>query len=79
MIKTHEINLTSNEFAQLMSTSYKILEQKEENDYEQNDYILFREVSDDEVLRSQLTQVKEIINDVGIKDGYILTVLNKLN
>lgn len=45
MIKTHEINLTSSEFAQLMSTSYKILEQKEENDYEQNDYILFREVS----------------------------------
>ena len=26
MIKTHEINLTSGEFAQLMSTSYKILE-----------------------------------------------------
>lgn len=77
MIKTHEINLTSSEFAQLMSTTYKILEQKEENSYEQNDYILFREVSDDEVLRSQLTQVKEIISDVGIKDGYILTVLNK--
>lgn len=30
MIKTHEINLTSGEFAQLMSTSYKILEQKED-------------------------------------------------
>lgn len=77
MIKTHELNITSAEFTQLMSTSYKILEQKEENSYEQNDYILFREVSENEVLRSQLTQIKEIINDNGIKDGYILTVLNK--
>ena len=79
MIKTHEIDLTSVEFAQLTGSSYKILKQKETDQYEKDDYILFREVSDDEVLRSQLTQVKEIVNDAGIKDGYILTVLNKLN
>ena len=60
-----------------ISTNTKNINEGEEN--EKNDYILFREVSDDEVLRSQLTQVKEIVNDAGIKDGYILTVLNKLN
>ena len=79
MIKTHELDLTSVEFAKLTDSSYKILKQKETNQYEKNDYILFREVSDDSVLKHQLTQIKEIINDEGIKDGYILTVLNKLN
>ena len=78
MIKIHEIDLTSVEFAQLTGNSYKILKQKETDQYEKNDYILFREVSDDSVLKHQLTQIKEIINDQGIKEGYILVVLNKL-
>lgn len=78
MIKTHEIDLTSVEFAQLTESSHRILKQKETDQYEKNDYILFREVSDDSVLKHQLTQIKEIINDQGIKEGYILVVLNKL-
>lgn len=78
MIKTHEIDLTSVEFAQLTGNSYKILKQKETNQYEKDDYILFREVSDDSVLKHQLTQIKEIINDEGIVDGHFLAVLNKL-
>lgn len=78
MIKIHELNLTSVEFAQLTESSHRILKQKETNQYEKDDYILFREVSDDSVLKHQLTQIKEIINDQGIKEGYILVVLNKL-
>lgn len=78
MIKTHQIDLASVEFAQLTGSSYRILKQKETDQYEQGDYILFREISDETVLKHQLTQIKEIINDQGIKEGYILVVLNKL-
>ena len=28
--------------------------------------------------KSQLTQIKQIINDEGIKEGYVLAVLNKI-
>ena len=50
---------------------------------EQNDYILFREIEtvEEEVSytsKSQLTQIKQIINDEGIKEGYVLAVLNKI-
>lgn len=80
MIKTHEIDLTSSKFSQILETNYMIL--KQEN-YEQNDYILFREIETIEeetnyTSKSQLTQIKQIVLDVGIKDGYILAVLNKL-
>lgn len=49
----------------------------------QNDYILFREIEtvEEEVnytSKSQLTQIKQIINDEGIKEGYVLAVLNKI-
>lgn len=63
-----------------MESNYKIIKQ---NDYEQNDYILFREIEtvEEEVSytsKSQLTQIKQIINDEGIKEGYVLAVLNKI-
>ena len=54
-----------------------------QSSYEQNDYILFREIEtvEEEVSytsKSQLTQIKQIINDEGIKEGYVLAVLNKI-
>lgn len=80
MIKTHELDVTASKFSELLESNYKILKQ---NDYEQNDYILFREIETIEeetnyTSKSQLTQIKQIILDDGIKDGYILAVLNKI-
>lgn len=80
MIKTHELDVTASKFSQLLETNYMILKQ---SSYEQNDYILFREIEtvEEEVSytsKSQLTQIKQIINDKGIKEGYVLAVLNKI-
>ena len=80
MIKTHELDVTASKFSELLESNYKIINQ---NDYEQNDYILFREIEtvEEEVSytsKSQLTQIKQIINDEGIKEGYVLAVLNKI-
>lgn len=80
MIKTHELDVTASKFSELLESNYKILKQ---SDYEQNDYILFREIEtvEEEVSytsKSQLTQIKQIINDEGIKEGYVLAVLNKI-
>ena len=80
MIKTHELDVTASKFSELLESNYKIIKQ---NDYEQNDYILFREIEtvEEEVSytsKSQLTQIKQIINDEGIKEGYVLVGLNKI-
>jgi len=80
MIKTHELDVTASKFSQLLETNYMILKQ---SSYEQNDYILFREIEtvEEEVSytsKSQLTQIKQIINDEGIKEGYVLVGLNKI-
>lgn len=79
MIKTHELDVTASKFSQLLETNYMILKQ---SSYEQNDYILFREIETVEEVsytsKSQLTQIKQIINDEGIKEGYVLAVLNKI-
>lgn len=80
MIKTHELDVTASKFSQLLETNYMILKQ---NDCEQNDYILFREIEtvEEEVnytSKSQLTQIKSLIIDEGIKEGYVLAVLNKI-
>ena len=80
MIKTHELDVTASKFSELLESNHKIIKQ---NDYEQNDYILFREIEtvEEEVSytsKSQLTQIKQIINDEGIKEGYVLAVLNKI-
>jgi len=80
MIKTHELDVTASKFSQLLETNYMILKQ---SSYEQNDYILFREIEtiEEEVnytSKSQLTQIKSLIIDEGIKEGYVLAVLNKI-
>lgn len=80
MIKTHELDVMASKFSELLESNYKIIKQ---NDYEQNDYILFREIEtvEEEVnytSKSQLTQIKSLIIDEGIKEGYVLAVLNKI-
>ncbi len=80
MIKTHELDVTASKFSQLLETNYMILKQ---SSYEKNDYILFREIEtvEEEVnytSKSQLTQIKSLITEEGIKDGYVLAVLNKI-
>ena len=80
MIKTHELDVTASKFSELLESNYKIIKQ---NDYEQNDYILFREIEtvEEEVSytsKSQLTKIKQLINDEGIKEGYVLAVINKI-
>lgn len=81
MIKTHEIDFTASKFSDLLESDYIILKQA---NYEVNDYILFREIENVEestayTNKSQLTQIKTLIVDEGIKEGYVLAVLNKIN
>lgn len=81
MIKTHEIDFTASKFSDLLESDYIILKQA---NYEVNDYILFREIENVEestayTNKSQLTQIKTLILDEGIKEGYVLAVLNKIN
>lgn len=72
MINTHEIDLTAMEFEQLRNNTYIILQL---NDIEVLDYILFRQT---DAGLSMMTQVKEIIQNEGLKGGYALVTLNKL-
>ncbi len=80
MIKTHEINLTAIAFSQFTNSNHLILKS---GDIEMNDYILVkqtetRETSQTETGLYRMTQVKEIVRDAGLKDGYILAIVNKL-
>lgn len=80
MVKTHEINLNTSTFNKFANNNYIIIE---DNNIEINDYILFKQVEivDDKTNDTglyRLTQVKDIIEDQGLKDNYVLLVLNKL-
>lgn len=72
MINTHEIDLSAMEFEQLRNNTYIILQL---NDIEALDYILLRQT---DAGLSMMTQVKEIIENEGLKEGYALITLNKL-
>ena len=72
MINTHEIDLSAMEFEQLRNNTYIILQL---NDIEALDYILFRQT---DAGLFMMTQVKEIIENEGLKEGYALITLNKL-
>ena len=81
MIKTHEINLNATAFNKFTDNDNIILQDTEKT-IEVNDYILFKqvEVIGEETTETglyRMTQVKKIINDVGLKDGYVLVILNK--
>ena len=80
-MKTHEINIgTSKAWNDFQSQNYMIMEL---NDIQKDDFILFKQTEnvDGEVKETgsfRMTQVSEIIENDGLKDGYALVVLRKL-
>ena len=80
MVKTHEIQLNTKVFNQFASDKYIILES---GNIEVNDYILFKQIEIIEGETSEtglfkMTQVKNIITSEGLKDGYVLVIVNNL-
>ena len=80
-MKTHEINIgTSKAWNDFQSQNYMIIEI---NDIQKDDFILFKQTEnvDGEIKETgsfRMTQVSEIIDNDGLKDGYALVVLRKL-
>ena len=80
-MKTHEINIgTSKAWNDFQNQNYMIMEL---NDIQKDDFILFKQTEnvDREVKETgafRMTQVSEIIENDGLKDGYALVVLRKL-
>lgn len=73
MVNTHDIDLGALEFEQLRNNNYIIIQT---NDIEIGDYVLFKQT---EANLFVMTQVKEIIQNEGLKEGYGLLILSKLN
>lgn len=73
MVNTHDIDLGTLEFEQLRNNNYIIIQT---NDIEVGDYVLFKQT---EANLFVMTQVKEIIQNEGLKEGYGLLILSKLN
>ena len=75
-VNTHEINLSVEKFNSFTSVNYIILQIGE---IEANDFVLFKQTSGDaETSLFQMTQVQQIIQDEGLKEGYALLLVNKL-
>lgn len=79
MAKTHEINLGTKAFNNFINNEFIIVEQ---GNISSEDFILFKEVETIEGEISEtglfrMTQVKEIIHDDGLKDGFALLILTK--
>lgn len=86
MPKTFELRLEKSVFENFINTDYVITQNKE---YSINDFILLTEY---EVIQQseesepfnrdtglyRMTQIKEVIKQDGLKDGYVLLILNKL-
>lgn len=80
MVRTHEINLSTTAFNRFVNSDYVILQSSE---IEVNDYILFKQVETIETQVKEtglyrMTQVKELIQDEGLKTGYVLVIVNKM-
>lgn len=73
MVNTHELDLTAMEFEQLRNNNYIILQI---NDIEVGDYVLFKQTDANLFM---MTQVNEIIQNDGLKEGYGLLVISKLS
>ena len=81
MIKTHELDVTASKFSQLLETNYMILKTiklRAERLYFNLEKSKLSKKKSNYTSKSQLTQIKQIINDEGIKEGYVLAVLNKI-
>lgn len=72
MVNTHELNLNAMEFEQLRNNNYIILQT---NDIEVEDYILFRQT---DANLTMMTKVNQIVQNEGLKPGYGLIMLTKL-
>ena len=72
MVDAHEVDLTELEFDQLRNNNYIIMKAES---IEPHDYILFRQT---ETGLFMMTQVSELVNNAGLKDGYSLITLIKL-
>lgn len=82
MVKTHEINLNIELFNSFANRNYIILDNSA-LDIQKNDYILFRQTiyaKGEEVPTDlfRMTQVQDIVEDTGLKEGYVLINVNKL-
>lgn len=80
MINTHEVNLSTTAFNSFTTSNYIILKS---STVEVNDYVLFKQVETTGMETKEtglysMTQVKEVIKDEGLKEGYVLLVVNKL-
>lgn len=73
MVNTHEIDLSISDFEFLRNNSYII---RQIDSIEKQDYILFRQ-SDAGLF--MMTQVMDIVQNEGLKEGYGLLVLTKLS
>lgn len=83
MVKTHEINLITSVFNQVQTSNYIILEQDKDNLFEANDYILFKQVEQVEEGTQftglyQIVQIKDVVIDKGLKDGFVLLNMQKI-
>lgn len=81
-VKTHEINIKgTTAWNQLTANNYMIIQA---NSIAKNDYVLFKQVEELDVGTTQetglfqMTQVVDIVQNEGLKEGYILIVFNKL-
>lgn len=80
MVKAHEINLNTTAFNRFTNSNYLILDA---NDIEVNDYVLVKQVEtvkteQKETELYRMTQVREVIKDTGLKDGYVLLAIDKI-
>ena len=83
MVKTHEINLITSAFNQVQTSNYIILEQNKNNLFEANDYILFKQVEQVEEGTQftglyQIVQIKDVVIDKGLKEGFVLLNMQKM-
>ena len=83
MVKTHEINLITSVFNQVQTSNYIILEQNKDNLFEANDYILFKQVEQVEEGTQftglyQIVQIKDVVIDKGLKEGFVLLNIQKI-
>lgn len=81
-VKTHEINIKgTTSWNQLTANNYMIIQA---NNIAKNDYVLFKQVEELDVGSTQETglyqmaQVTDIVQNEGLKEGYILIIFNKL-
>ena len=80
MVKTHEVNLDTEEFAQFTNSDYLIMKI---GDIAANDYVLFKEVKTQDSVTIEtglfrMISIRQIIESEGLKDGYALVIVNKL-